>query len=311
MEKKESNRSKSNFYTKEESILYKRRQIMKEVLQNLQLNNSYNDRQKEIEEYINKSKKYKSLNLTVASSSLHFSKTIFSITPNGLIDKDYKNIKDGIMLFGYESNSHIEEEIEEENNKHSSIYDFIFPIENENSLYLCEFPSFCIYFDTKDENYYIKDFSVGIGALMKIKKYKIGSETLINIGANYLVINIKDDDITIKIFNNSILEKNTEQRNFDIKNFKINKKEDKLITIGRNKKCDVIIEDMMMSKIQCCIKYNSKDKAFYLYDGNSVKESMNGTWVYILNPIKITDNFTFKAEHTLFVIKIIYNDKKD
>lgn len=311
MEKKESNRSKSNFYTKEESILYKRKQIMKEVLQNLKLNNSYNDRQKEIEEYISKSKAYKSLNLTVASSSLHFPKTIFSITPNGLIEKDSKIIKDGIMLFGYEANSHIEEEIGEENYKHSSIYDFIFPIENENSLYLCEFPSFCIYFDTKDENYYIKDFSVGIGALMKIKKYKIGNETLINIGSNYLVINIENDNITIKIFNNSILEKNTEQRNFDIKKFTINKKADKLITIGRNKKCDVVIEDMMMSKIQCCIKYNSKDKSFYLYDGNSEKESMNGTWVYILNPIMITDNFTFKAEHTLFVIKIIHNDKKD
>ena len=284
---------------------------MKEVLQNLKLNNSYNDRQKEIEEYINKSKTYKSLNLTVASSSLHFPKTIFCITPNGLIDKDCKISKDGIMLFGYEANFHTEEEIGEENYKHSSIYDFIFPIENENSLYLSEFPSFCIYFDTKDENYYIKDFSVGIGALMKIKKYKIGNETLINIGANYLVINIENDNISIKIFNNSILEKNTEQRNFDIKKFKINKKVDKLITIGRNKKCDVVIEDMMMSKIQCCIKYKSKDKAFYLYDGNSEKESMNGTWVYILNPIMITDNFTFKAEHTLFVIKIIHNDKKD
>mgnify|MGYP002626252421 FL=1 len=284
---------------------------MKEVLQNLKLNNSYNDRKKEIEEYINKSKTYKSLNLTVASSSLHFAKTIYSITPSGLIDRDCKNIKDGIMLFGYEANSHIEEEIGEENYKHSSIYDFIFPIENENSLYLSEFPSFCIYFDAKDENYYIKDFSVGIGALMKIKKYKIGNETLINIGANYLVINIEDNNITIKIFNNSILEKNTEQRNFDSKNFKINKKVDKLLTIGRNKKCDVVIEDMMMSKIQCCIKYNSKDKAFYLYDGNSEKESMNGTWVYILNPTMITDNFTFKAEHTLFVINIIHNDKKE
>ena len=46
------------------------------------------------------------------------------------------------------------------------------------------------------------------------------------------------------------------------------------------------------------------EKAFYLYDGNSVKESMNGTWVYILNPVLITDNFIFKAEHTLFVINV-------
>ena len=77
------------------------------------------------------------------------------------------------------------------------------------------------------------------------------------------------------------------------------------IIIGRSKKCDLSIEDMMMSKIQSCIKYFSKENAFYLYDGNSEKESMNGTWVYILNPVLIKDNFIFKAEHTLFVVNII------
>ena len=62
---------------------------------------------------------------------------------------------------------------------------------------------------------------------------------------------------------------------------------------------------MMMSKIQSCIKYNSKENTFYLYDGNSIKESMNGTWVYILNPVLINDNFVFKAELTLFIVNLI------
>ena len=64
---------------------------------------------------------------------------------------------------------------------------------------------------------------------------------------------------------------------------------------------------MMMSKIQLCIKCNSKENGFYLCDGNSIKESMNGTWVYILNPVLIKDNFVFKAEHTLFVVNLIQN----
>ena len=72
--------------------------------------------------------------------------------------------------------------------QYKSIYDFSFPLEKENSINLGEFPSFCIYFNTKDENYYIKDFNIGIGALMKIKKYKIENNILINIGSNYLVI---------------------------------------------------------------------------------------------------------------------------
>jgi hypothetical protein len=279
---------------------------MKDVLELLGMNNSYDERQKEIEKYISKSKDYKTLNLTVASTSLNFPKKLFCITPEGMIDGENGNTRDGIALFGYETIEGINEDIDEENFKFPmSIYDFIFPIDNDNSINLTEFPSFCIYYDTKDENYYIKDFNIGIGALMKITEYKIENNILINIGANYLVISIEKDNLIIKIFNNSLSENSTEEdRKFIIKRFKIDFNNDKIITIGRNKKCDVSIEDMMMSKIQSCIKYNSKEKAFYLCDGNSVKESMNGTWVYILNPVLITDNFIFKAEHTLFVINV-------
>ena len=62
---------------------------------------------------------------------------------------------------------------------------------------------------------------------------------------------------------------------------------------------------MMLSKIQCCIEYNVNDKCYYLNDGDGKKESTNGTWVFILNPTKITNNFMFKAEHTLFVANLI------
>jgi hypothetical protein len=283
---------------------------MKDILELLKLNNSYNERKKELEEYIIKTKSYKILNLTVASTSLDFPKSIFSITPYGMLDSESGNNKDGIVLFGYEPIDNIEEDIAEENSKQFiSIYDFIFPIDKENSTNLFDFPSFSIYFDIKDENYYIKDFNIGIGALMKIKKYKIENNTLINIGANYLVLSIERENLTIKIFNNNILENNSEgEKKYESKIFKINKNEDKIITIGRSKKCNLSIDDMMMSKVQSCIKYDSKENTFYLYDGNSEKESMNGTWVYILNPILITDNFVFKAEHTLFVVNIIQNN---
>ena len=309
LEKNISNNRNGNLYSKENSISNKRRIIMKDVFELLKINKSYDERVKDMKKYMEKAKSYKILNLTVASTSLNYTKSIFSINPYGMID-DNKNItKDGIALFGYEPFNDLEKNIDEENYMEKiSIYDFIFPINNENSINLSEFPSFSIYFNTEDENYYIKDFNIGIGALMKIKKYKIENNTLINIGANYLVICIENTDLEIKIFNNNILESNNEEKKkFDTICFKINDNEDKIITIGRNKKCDVSIEDMMMSKIQSCIKYNSEEKAFYLYDGNSKRESMNGTWVYIMNPILITDNFIFKAEHTLFVVNLIDN----
>jgi hypothetical protein len=240
----------------------------------------------------------------VASTSLNFSKNTFNIDPEGMTS----DTGDGFVLFGYEPINTIEQEVEEENfEQRKSLYDFVFPIDKENSISLNEFPSFAIYFDTKSENYYIQDFNMGIGALMKVKKFKIENNTLINVGTNYLVVCIEKEKFIVKIFNNSILANNgQEDKKFITKEFKILKK-DFSLTIGRNKKCDVCIEDMMMSKIQSTIKYVHSEKSFYLFDGNIQKESMNGTWVYILKPVLITDNFVFKAEHTLFVVNLVHN----
>ena len=88
------------------------------------------------------------------------------------------NNKNGIVLFGYEPINNLQEDIAEEISKqYISIYDFIFPIDKDNSLNLLEFPSFSIYFNIEDEKYYIKDFNIGV--LMKIKIFKIENNTLI------------------------------------------------------------------------------------------------------------------------------------
>ena len=283
---------------------------MESVLEFLKYNCSYEERKKDIENYLNKKKSYKTLNLVVASTTLNFSKNVFTIIPGGMATTGGRDTisGDGTVLFGYEPTDTIEQEIEEDScEQKKSIYDFVFPTDKENSISLNEFPSFAIFFDTKTENYYIKDFNMGIGALMKVKKFKIENNTLINVGSNYLVVCIEKDKIIVKIFNNSILENNgKEDKKFITKEFKILKK-DFTLTIGRNKKSDIYIEDMMMSKVQSTIKYVYKENSFYLFDGNIQKESMNGTWIYILNPVLITDNFVFKAEHTLFVVNVVHN----
>ena len=248
---------------------------MDDVLEFLKFNCTYEERKKEIQNYLSKKGSYKTLNLVVASTSLNFSKNTFNIDPEGMTS----DTGDGFVLFGYEPINTIEQEVEEENfEQRKSLYDFVFPIDKENSISLNEFPSFAIYFDTKSENYYIQDFNMGIGALMKVKKFKIENNTLINVGTNYLVVCIEKEKFIVKIFNNSILANNgQEDKKFITKEFKILKK-DFSLTIGRNKKCDVCIEDMMMSKIQSTIKYVHSEKSFYLFDGNIQKESMNGTW---------------------------------
>ena len=221
---------------------------MDDVLEFLKFNTTYEDRKKEIKNYLSKKGSYKSLNLVVVSTSLNFSKNTFNIDPEGMLPQGESTpLGDGFVLFGYEPMPTFEQDIEEVNlEQRKSIYDFVFPTDKENSISLNEFPSFAIYFDTKSENYYIQDFNMGIGALMKVKKFKIENNTLINVGNNYLVVCIEKDKFIVKIFNNSILENNgQEDKKFITKEFKILKK-DFSLTIGRNKKCDVYIEDMMM-----------------------------------------------------------------
>jgi hypothetical protein len=310
---------------------------MQDVLALLNIQDSYKERISQLENLM-KQKNHKELNLTVISSTLKYEQNTYVITPSGLKNSK-RNANDGIVLFGYEKKSVIKkqnENITTNNNIYSNeslqnninnnninndldlttvftLNDFVFPVEEkEENVGLYEFPNFAIFYNLLDGNYYIKDFNTGVGALMKIKKMELDCNTLINIGSNYLVLYIKNNTITFKIFNNSTVSErkyndDTINQNYVIKEYRINENEDSIITIGRSQKCDIIIEDMMLSKIQAYIEYNSKTKKFYLNDGDEMKESTNGTWVFILNATKITNNFMFKAEHTLFLATLNNN----
>ena len=297
---------------------------MDDILPLLNINIPYNERISQISKIINK-QNYLELNLSVISTTLNYDKNSYDITPKGLKDSK-RNAKDGIVLFGYERKNNKSKDYLKSNDDNTNTFnnnlcnddigkdfllnDFIFPIEDKEDNYsLYELPNFAIFYNVEDDNYYIKDFNTGVGALMKIKKYKMEGNTLINIGGNYLVVYIENNKITIKIFNNSILE-NTSKKDqnsitYDLKEFEVDQSKNFVLNIGRNQVCNIIIEDMMLSKIQCRIEYSINDKCFYLYDGDGKRESTNGTWVFILNPTKITNNFMFKAEHTLFVANLV------
>ena len=307
--------------------------IMQDVLALLNIQIPYKERVSEINNLMkNKDKNFNELNLTVISSTLKYEQNTYVINPFGLKNSKRK-AKDGIVLFGYEKKN-IKKKNENLNTEHNNIYsneslannininlinsesdisnefclnDFVFPIEEKDeNIGLYEFPNFAIFYNVKDKHYYIKDFNTGVGALMKIKHIQLDLNTLINIGSNYLVLYINNNTIIFKIFNNTTISegKNNEDsigQNYVTKEYKVKEDEDCLITIGRSQKCDIIIEDMMLSKIQAYIEYQAKTKKFYLIDGDGNKESTNGTWVFILNATKITNNFMFKAEHTLFL----------
>jgi hypothetical protein len=60
------------------------------------------------------------------------------------------------------------------------------------------------------------------------------------------------------------------------------KRAEDTILIGRHSKCHVKIDNAVLSKFQCFLKYDHQNQEWWIQDGmESGKRSMNGTWLYL------------------------------
>ena len=223
-----------------------------------------------------------------------------------------KRKKDGITYFGYKK----EDDISEENEIDIKIN----PIDNEviDDKYYGK--HFQIRFNLDDSQYYLKDLGHGFGTFIKIIDWiEIKNNFLLNIGDNYLVFSIgleNENDIN----ENYILKNRDEDGNcLNVKIFSGNSKQNNLIftssdspfTIGRKSENAINIEDNMLSRIHCTIKY--KDKKWFIIDGSineqngkeENKKSTNGSWIYAYEDCLIKDKMIFKAAHYLFECKLV------
>ena len=246
-----------------------------------------------------------------------FKKQKVNIEINPLGYSKSKRKKDGITFFGYQKGGNNNEE---ENDK----IDFIInPLDNEfDDKYFGK--HFQIKFNPNDKEYYLKDLGHGFGTFIKIIDWvEIKNNFLLNIGENYLVFSIGIENENIN--ENYIINNNTnESTNYlNVKIFNSNSKQNNFIfspsdspfTIGRKAENQIYIEDNMLSRIHCTIKYNNKK--WYIIDGNSNesinqeenKKSTNGSWVYAYEDCLIINKMIFKASHYLFECNLI--DKKE
>ena len=286
------------------------------------------------------------LTLYIISTNLNFNQNEFIIYPNGLVNSNRFNAKDGLVFFGInkkycdfifpmkfnknkniennnnnnenndnnEKNEKNENKIEnnEKNEKIENNENIINKNENiinnnNNENYYDQSPFFVIYFNILDESYYIKDTNKKIGALMKITSFEIKNNILLNIGSTYLVITFDfiKLKLTIKIFNNDVIQNKNIKENYDKKIFIFSDKENSIVNIGRCEQSDLFINDFNLSRNHCYIIYYFESKKLMIVDGdynNSSKFSSHGTWVYISHSQKIENNFEFKINHTKFKI---------
>ena len=162
--------------------------------------------------------------------------------------------------------------------------------------------------------YYLKDLGHGFGTFIKILDWtEIKNNFLLSIGENYIVFTLGiEEDMLI---NEHLTNKEDEEYSnlINLKIFSGNIRHGKLsfnpnqspFIIGRSTDCDVIIDDNMLSRFHCTIKY--MENKWFINDGifdknkNEMKISTNGSWKYAFEDTAITDGMTFKANHNLFI----------
>ena len=163
--------------------------------------------------------------------------------------------------------------------------------------------------------YYLKDLGHGFGTFIKIIKWtELKNNFLLSIGENYIVftLGVEEDMLISEHMSN----KEDEEFNnlINLKIFSGNIRHGKLsfnpkqspFIIGRSPECDVIIDDSMLSRFHCTIKF--MENKWYIIDGildrkkkNKFKNSTNGSWKYAFEDTAITDGMIFKANHNLFI----------
>ena len=210
------------------------------------------------------------------------------INPFGL-ENSLRSVKDGITYFGFQ----------EETETAPYYVDYlIIPDEQD---YDDKFIGrhFQISFENASNKYYIKDLGHGLGTFIKmVVDLKISDKHLIKIGDTDVVFSLSDDN-EIKI---TVVSDND---NFDEYEYTPGDKE--MISIGRDIDCDVCIEDNMLSRLHCVVRFNKEAACWELKDGNGFgKKSTNGTWVYVNESTMIEEGMIFKSNHNLFECKYKY-----
>lgn len=230
----------------------------------------------------------KKLRLEIISSSTMKKNTEFIITTVGS-EQTCRGVKDGFVYFGCKKGVYVE-------GKKQVVNDIVFPVDEKNLAEKHRGQHFCIFYDLIKDSYVIKDFSIGFGTFVKVSDMVVIRDNyLLFMGEHYLLFNLSPDEalLRVKLLGPPSNDKVYEYYSQDyIEN---------CVKIGRGGFCDIIIEDSLASKVQCCINFNSR---WVLVDGDGDKSSTNGVWLYLSEPLEIVHGMFFKANHTVFQVTL-------
>jgi pSer/pThr/pTyr-binding forkhead associated (FHA) protein len=247
----------------------------------------------------------------------------------GMTSNSERKAYDGYTFFGYSDKNEIdnlnennEEEVNEEEKQNlNNDLDFVLVQKEDNNPNEKNIGRhFRIRFDLKNMGYFIKDLGRGYGTFQKIMgKSKIKDSNLINIGNSYIVCTFGVDEYDVnggeianadKILNIKVFSETpvTEPYFFNPQQYK-------LIYIGRDISCHIVVDDTLLSRYHCIIEYDEEDGEWYIRDGKvsddltEIKPSTNGSWLYLIDETPINDGMIFKSNHNVYECHIIKQKK--
>ena len=189
---------------------------------------------------------------------------------------------------------------------------------------------FYIYFNPDYMKYYVKDCGMSYGTFINIQNEIILKDNyIINIGDTFLAISIgienkalfnkqKDNfllknkimSISDSEYNNNLnLKIISKDKTYDPVNFLPTKSK---IKIGRGLNCEIVIDDILLSRVHCTIEYKN-NIGWIIRDGyknkENIEESMdirsstNGTWLYAFEDTPIYEGMIIRSDNNLFRCK--------
>ena len=155
---------------------------------------------------------------------------------------------------------------------------------------------FVIEFNSVTNQYLIKDEGDGTGTFVKLTRpLPLQSYYILSFGSTHMTVILSQQDdqsrLTVKFIEGP---KAGQSYLFG--------PSDKTIKIGRMQDCSIKFDDNSLSRYQCTIRFTD-DLGWTVSDGDGVKGSTNGTWLFLDDYFQIESGMVFKAGMTLFQVR--------
>lgn len=148
----------------------------------------------------------------------------------------------------------------------------------------------------------MKDLGTGTGTFVKLEsKFTLRGGYIISFGDSHMVAILNEDQRSNPEISLKFLEGPKAEEVFTFS------PEESPIQIGRMPDCKIHFHENTLSRHQCRVTYENSE--WKVEDGNGLKVSANGTWLFVDEKFWVYDGMKFKIGQTL-LLAIVHDPRR-